>query len=273
MLRTQIEEIEVNLLLEAIFQRYGYDFRNYSRASIERRARNFLSRTKFDYISELIPNLMYDEILFESLVREFSITVTEMFRDPFVYRTLRERVFPFLKTYPFIRIWHAGCATGEEVYSIAILLKEEGLFARATAFATDFNDWALDQSKEGVYPIDSVKKFTLNYQQAGGKQSFSEYYHANYDAIVMNPSLKKNITFANHNLVNDGVFSEVHLIFCRNVLIYFNKDLQNRALKLFRNSLVRGGFLCLGTKETIQFSEVVNDFKVFDEKAKVFQKI
>ncbi|MBU0493835.1 MAG: protein-glutamate O-methyltransferase CheR [Chloroflexi bacterium] len=270
--RTDIENIEINLLLEAIFQRYGYDFRRYARASIERRVRQLLPKCGCATISELIPKLLYDESFFAPLVHEFSITVSEMFRDPTVYRRLRETVVPLLKTYPFVKIWHAGCASGEEVYSLAILLQEEGLYDRATIFATDFNDAALDQAREGIYALETVQQFTANYQQAGGIRSFSEYYHAHYEAIALDEALKRNITFANHNLVTDGVFGEMHLILCRNVLIYFNKELQNRVLQLFRDSLVRGGFLCLGSKESLLFSAIQTDLKPIDEQARIYQK-
>jgi chemotaxis protein methyltransferase CheR len=272
MKRNDIENIEITLLLEAIFQRYGYDFRSYARASIERRVRHFLPKCGCATISELIPRLLHDESFFEPLVHEFSITVSEMFRDPTVYRRIREKVVPFLKTYPFVKIWHAGCASGEEVYSLAILLKEEGLYDRATIFATDFNDSALEQARQGIYALETVQQFTSNYQQAGGTRSFSEYYHAHYEAMAIDETLKRNITFANHNLATDGVFGEMHLILCRNVLIYFNKELQNRALKLFRDSLARGGFLCLGSKESLLFSDVQTDLKPIDEKARIYQK-
>ena len=267
-----IENIEVDFLLEAIYRRYGYDFRSYARASIDRRIRQFLSSKRIQVISELIPLVLHNEEMFSELVQYFSIPVTEMFRDPYVYRTVREKVVSLLKTYPFIRIWHAGCATGEEVYSLAILLMEEGLYNRATVFATDFNDHALEHAREGVYPSDRIKEFTRSYQEAGGTGSFSEYYHARYDSAVMNPALRKRLTFASHNLVTDHIFGEMHLVFCRNVLIYFNRELQNRALRLFTDSLVRGGFLCLGTKEDLQFSNVADEYEVVDPKARIYRK-
>ncbi len=267
-----IEKIEVDLLLESIFRRYGYDFRSYARASIDRRIRQFLSSKRIQVISELIPRLLHEEETFSELVQYFSIPVTEMFRDPFVYWAIRDKVVSLLKTYPFVRIWHAGCASGEEVYSLAIVLAEEGLYNRATVFATDFNDYALERAREGIYTADRVKEFTRNYQEAGGTGSFSEYYHARYDSAVMNAALKKRLTFASHNLVTDHVFSEMHLVFCRNVLIYFNRELQNRALRLFTDSLIRGGFLCLGTKEDLQFSEVADEYEVVDHKARIYRK-
>ena len=269
---SRIEDIEVDLLLEAIFERYGYDFRNYGRASINRRVKRFLSDSGCKTVSEMIPRLLHEKAFFEKMIGYFSITVTEMFRDPPVYQSIRKQVVPVLKTYPYIRAWNAGCATGEEAYSLAILLKEEGMYERTTLFATDFNDEALEKAKEGIYLSENVKEFTSNYQKAGGMNSFSEYYHARYGAVAIDLSLKKNITFANHNLVTDSVFSEMHLILCRNVLIYFSKPLQDRVLRLFSESLVPNGFLCLGTKENIVFSEVADHFKPLNEKLRIFQK-
>lgn len=267
-----IEAIEINLLLEAVFQRYGHDFRNYSQASVERRVRNFLSKSGCRTISEIIPKILHDEDFFRQLLQAFSITVTEIFRDPFVYRSIREKVVPILLTYPSIKIWVAGCATGEEAYSLAILLKEESLYERATVFATDFNDVALADAKEGIYPMGNMKKFTLNYQEAGGIKPFSAYCHARYDAITMNRSLRKNITFANHNLVTDSVFGEMHLIMCRNVFIYFEQKLQDRVLNLFHASLIPGGYLCLGSNEDLRFSAVHEYFEKVDENARIYRK-
>jgi len=268
----EIESVEIKLLLDAIFERYGYDFKSYARAPIERRLCNFMEDSGFNYISEMIPKLMYDESFFAKLVSAFSILVSDMFRDPHFYRSVRDNILPFLKTYPFFKIWHAGCAGGEEVYSMAIILREAGLYDRATIYATDFNNTALKKAKEGIYNIEKVKQYTSNYQDAGGIYSFSDYYHAQYEAIIMDPSLKKNITFASHNLAMDQVFSEMHMIFCRNVLIYFDKDLQNRVLKLFIDSLIHGGFLCLGTKERIQFSDISDQFRIIDDKFSIYQK-
>jgi chemotaxis protein methyltransferase CheR len=272
MTNDEVENIEISLLLEAMFQRYGHDFRNYARTSITRRINQFLINSDYASVSEMIPRLLRDESICERLVNLFSITVTEMFRDPLVYRSLREEVFPLLRTYPFVKIWHAGCATGEEVYSLAIALKEESLYDRATIFATDFNDAALNIAREGIYTLENIKQFTKNYQKAGGTSSFSEYYHAHYDHIAICQSLRENITFANHNLTTDGVFGEMHLIMCRNVLIYMDKALQNRALKLFRDSLIYGGFLCLGSAETLDFSEVHEDYRTINKSSRIYQK-
>lgn len=269
---TGIERIEIDLLLEAVFKAYGYDFRSYARASIERRIRQFQSETGCSSVAEMIPRVLHDEDFFSRLVRHFSVSVTEMYRDPFVYRAIREEVIPMLRTWPHVKIWHAGCATGEEVYSLAIILKEEGIYHRATIYATDFNDEALGQAREGVYSLDKIREATQNYQLAGGKAAFSKYYHSRYDAAAMDSALKERITFANHNLAVDGVFGEMHLVFCRNVLIYFNRELQNRVLGLFTESLVYGGFLCLGTKENLRVSEANKLYEAVDGKAKIYKK-
>lgn len=267
-----VEKIELNLFLEALFQRYGYDFRNYSRASIRRRIRHMMIHTGHDHLSELISNVLYDETFAHQVILEFSVAVTEMFRDPTFYVAVREKVIPYLKTFPFIKIWHAGCASGEEVYSLAILLKEEGLYDRATIFATDFNEVILEKAREGIYPLKDIRQYSTNYAKAGGQASFSDYYHAQYDSAIIDRTLKRNITFASHNLVTDGVFGEMQLIFCRNVLIYFDRPLQNRVLQLFNESLENGGFLCLGSKESLDFSSVVDHFKGIDVQERVYQK-
>ena len=267
-----IEKIELELFLEAIHQRYGYDFRHYARASARRRARHILTKSRYKHLSELIPVLLYDEEFAQNAIHDFSITVTEMFRDPDFYSAVRQGVSPYLRTYPFIKIWVAGCATGEEVYSLAILLKEEGLYDRTTIYATDFNEAALKKAAEGIYPLRDVQQYTSNYQKSGGMRSFSEYYHAEYDSAIMDASLKVNIIFANHNLVTEGVFSEVQVIFCRNVLIYFDRTLQNWVLNTLANSLTRGGFLCLGTKETLEFSNVFDQFRATVPEQRIYQK-
>jgi chemotaxis protein methyltransferase CheR len=268
-----VERIEVDLLLEALYRRYGYDFRQYARASIRRRVRHFAGRNGSQNVGELIPRVLHDEAFAEAAIHDFSITVTEMFRDPDFYRAVREKVVPYLRTYPFCRAWVAGCATGEEVYSLAILLSEEGLYRRATIFGTDFNDVALQTAQAGIYALKDMQQYTANYQNAGGRSSFADYYHAQYRSAIMDQALKANVTFANHNLVTDGVFSEVHLVFCRNVLIYFDRTLQNRVLGLMADSLCHGGFLCLGTKETLDFSDVREQFRVVDAGARIYQKV
>ena len=272
MRKSNLEDIELNLMMDAMSQRYGYDFRHYARSSVERRAKQFCARSGYSHISDLIPLLLNDEAFFQKLVKEFSITVTELFRDPFVYKKLTETVFPILKTYPHFRIWHAGCATGEEVYSMAVLLRENGLYDQARIYATDFNDEALEVARQGIYKIENIKQSTANYQKAGGTHSFSEYYNSQYDSILLDKSLKKNITFANHNLVTDGIFGEMHLILCRNVLIYFDKVLQKRVLNLICESLTNGGFLCLGTMESLLFSDVEMKFDLAEESEKIYRK-
>jgi len=269
---SSLEDIEIHLFLEAVYQRYGYDFRHYAADSIKRRVKQLLSRSGRKSVLEMISSVLYDESFFPLLIQAFSITVTDMFRDPEIYLTIRKEVAPFLKTYPFIKVWHAGCATGEEVYSLAIILHEEGLYQRATIYATDINDTALKKAKEGIYPIEQLRQWSLYYQQAGGIRSFSDYYYAQYDSAIMDTSLKKNIIFANHNLATDSVFGQMHLILCRNVLIYFDKELQSRVLSLLRDSLIHGGFLCLGSKESLGFSPVAADFTPLSSRVRIYRK-
>ncbi len=268
----EIQNIEIELLLEALYRRYGYDFRDYSRAHVKRRILNRLASSQLKTISNLQGKMLYDKQYFESLIRDLSINVTEMFRDPAFYRLIRKEVIPVLKTYPFLKIWHAGCATGEEVYSFAIILKEEGLYNRTQIYATDFNRDVIETARRGIYSIENIKNYTAKYQKAGGKFSFSDYYLAKYDSAILNQSLKANIVFAEHNLVTDSVFAEVNMVVCRNVLIYFNRDLQNKVLKLFDDSLIKGGFLGLGTKETIMFSNIASKYTCINPKEKIFKK-
>lgn len=265
------QEIEIQLLLEAMHLRYGFDFSGYSKDMLRRRIENKLSSSKLNSIAEMIPKVLYDPDYFSSLIYDISITVTEMFRNPSVYLNLRKKIIPILKTYPYINIWHAGCATGEEVYSMAIMLKEEGLYDKTQIYATDINDIVLKKAKEGIYSVSEISKYTCNYQKAGGIKSFADYYHAKYDFAKMDESLRKNITFANHNLVTDGVFAEMHLILCRNVFIYFDKTLQEHVLELFNNSLCRNGFLCLGDSESMSFLKAEKDFIEFIKNNKIYQ--
>lgn len=266
------QEIEITLLLDAMRLRYGYDFTGYARASLTRRINKGLEESGFSTISELIPQIIYDKDFFTNFVKHLSVHFTEMFRDPEFYKTLRENVIPYLNTYPFVKIWSAGISTGEEVYSLAILLKEEGLYDKVQIYATDFSDIVLEKAKRAIYPKDLIKRSTLNYQEAGGKRSFADYYHADYESAIFDRSLKDNIVFANHNLVTDSVFGEMNLILCRNVMIYFGIDLQGRVVKLFSDSLRNNGFLCLGTKETLEFSEVKNNFVTLVSGQKIYQK-
>lgn len=270
--KIEAENIELMLLLEAIYLKYGYDFRDYSSQHIKRRVLRRMSMEGLKNISELQNKVLYDKEFLRIILADFSINVTEMFRDPTFYKAFRKDVVPILKTYPFIRIWHAGCSTGEEVYSMAILLKEEGLYDRSQIYATDFNKVVLQKAKEGIYHIDNIKDYTHNYQQAGGTGSFGDYYIAKYDSVIIDQSLKKKITFADHNLVTDGVFGEMNVIVCRNVLIYFNEELQNNVIKLFSDSLSKGCFLCLGSKESINFSDCVDSFEALVESERIYRK-
>lgn len=264
--------MDTSSLLETIYEKYGYDFSEYSQAHIQRRIRGRMSVSGFKDIEELQEKVHSDDLFASRLLQDLSITVTEMFRDPHFYRSLRANVIPLLKTYPFIKIWHAGCATGEEAYSMAILLKEEGLYDRTTIYATDFNPRALEQAKEGIFSQKSIKGYTTNYQRSGGKKSFSDYYMAQYDMVMMDQSLKKNIVWANHNLVTDSVFAEVHMVLCRNVLIYFNRQLQEKVHQLFSNALINGGLLALGTKESLRFSHFFNEYAELDKEQKIYKK-
>lgn len=267
-----VTDIEIEVLLSAIYQKYGYDFREYSKAHIKRRVMHRLRTDRMESVSMMQHNVMHNPEYAELLLKDFSINVTEMFRDPQFYKAVREKVIPILKTWSFIKIWHAGCSTGEEVYSMAILLKEEGLYGRAQIYATDFNQHALKYAKEGIYPAERMKKYAKNYQASGAKRSFSDYYHARYDSAIMDTSLKKNIVWADHNLVTDSDFAETHMVVCRNVLIYFNKELQNKVHHLFYSSLVNGGILCLGNKETMKFSACEKQFEIIDNQQKMYKK-
>ena len=266
------EKIEFDLLLQAIYKKYGYDFRNYSKASIRRRIRRRFSRSGLKTISEMQHKLLNDKQFFEVLLLDLTVNVTEMFRDPSFFKMIRKTVIPELKKQPFIRVWHAGCSSGEEVYSTAILLNEEGLYKNTLIYATDVNEAVLDKAKKGIFSIDRMKDYTRNYRNAGGIASFADYYTARYDHAIMDNSLKKNIVFSDHNLVTDDVFGEMNLIICRNVLIYFSSELQERVFGLFWESLRSGGFLCLGSKETIRFSTYSDDFKNVAEGEKIYRK-
>lgn len=268
----QIQEIETDLLLEAIYKHFGYDFREYNKAHVMRRIIHRTGMLNLNSISELQHKVLHEKGFIDIILKDLSINVTEMFRDPNFYLAIRNEVFPLLKTYPYLKIWHAGCASGEEVYSFAIMLKEDGLLERTQIYATDFNPLVLDTAQKGIYSVGKIKEYTQNYQAAGGKQSFSDYYIARYDSVIMDQSLKKNIVFAEHNLVTDSVFAEVHMIICRNVLIYFNKQLQNRVVKLFTNSLVTGGFLGLGSKENLMFTDEFEQYAVIDAREKIYKR-
>ncbi|MBU1039963.1 MAG: protein-glutamate O-methyltransferase CheR [Proteobacteria bacterium] len=271
--QADVEQLETTLFLEALYRRHGYDFRNYAQASIGRRVRRLMDKTGAASVSHMIPLLLHGDGLLPLVVETLSVNVSEMFRDPEFFALLRNEVIPYLKTFPFIKVWHAGCASGEEVYSLAMVFKEEGFYDRTTIFATDLNPLVVEQAKAGVYSLDSVRSYTANYQQAGGQAAFSDYYMARYGWAVMDASLRENVTFAPHNLATDGVFGEMHLILCRNVLIYFDRSLQNRVLRLFDESLVHGGIMALGSKESLKGSEVAAHFQAVNAKWRIHKKI
>ncbi|MTI51282.1 MAG: protein-glutamate O-methyltransferase CheR [Alcanivorax sp.] len=270
--QVQVEDIEIRLLLEAIYQLYGYDFRSYSPASMRRRIMHRLTMSGFATVLEMTDRVLRDRQFFVTLLNDLTVNVTEMFRDPEFYKAFREEVVPVLKTFPFIKIWHAGCSTGEEIYSMAILLEEEGLYERAMLYATDIDKNVLAAAKKGIYPIHAFKQYTDNYRRAGGRQSLSDYATARYDSVIMEQRLKRNIVFADHDLATDQVFGEMHVILCRNVLIYFDRPLQQRVFKLFGESLDMGGFLCLGTKESLRFSGNEESFDVVNRSLRIFRK-
>ncbi|MCP4116416.1 MAG: protein-glutamate O-methyltransferase CheR [Desulfobacteraceae bacterium] len=272
MKKKDTHEIETNLLLEAILFCYGYDFRHWSRASLERRILHRVKSSGLASISEMIPKIIHDPDFFGLFLKDMSITVTEMFRDPHVFKKIRRQVCGQLKTYPRVNIWHAGCATGEEVYSMAILLEEEGLLKKTRIYATDFNNHSLEIAEKGIYPAEQMKLFTKNYLAAGGKASFADYYQAKFNAAKMKASLREKITFANHNLAQDHGFAQMHMILCRNVLIYFDRELQEKVLNLLKDSLIFRGYLILGEKESLEFSNVKESFEVYGRKEKIYRK-
>jgi len=265
-------DIELKMLMEAIYLKYSYDFRDYTGASQKRRVLHALHEMGCASVSALQARVMHEPAAFSQLLQYLTIPVTAMFRDPSYYAALREHVVPVLKTYPSLKIWIAGCSTGEEVYSMAILLKEEGLLERSMIYATDINPQSLDKARQGVFPLESMQEYTENYQRAGGRRSFSDYYTAAYNAALFDRSLCENTTFADHSLATDAVFSETHLISCRNVMIYFKKKLQERAFGLFHESLCHRGFLGLGSKESIDFSAYGPRFEPVDKRERLFRK-
>lgn len=267
-----IETEELKALLQLIHNRYGYDFTEYAEASVKRRFAHFMEPRKIASLEKLGELLLEDEHLFEAFVEELSVTVTEMFRDPGFYKSLRDNVMKRLATYPVIKIWIAGCATGEEAYSVAILLKEEGLLERSLIYATDINQRSLEKAMTGVYGMELMKEYTRNYQEAGGTRAFSEYYKAKYESVLVDRSLREKIVFSAHNLSTDRSFNEFQLIVCRNVMIYFNQQLQNKVVDLFYDSLCNFGFLALGNKESLLFSSKREEFEEIDRREKIYMK-
>jgi chemotaxis protein methyltransferase CheR len=266
------ERIEIDLLLEAIHRRYSYDFRGYALASLRRRLWHRAYAEGLTTLTGLTERLLHDPACMDRVLRDLSINVTEMFRDPGFYRALRERVFPVLRTHPFIRVWNAGCSTGEEIYSLAIALREEGLLERTRIYATDINDAALERAQAGSFPLERMQRYTESYLRAGGTEAFSSYYAADGDRARFDPVLVEGVVFAQHNLVTDGSFNEFHLIVCRNVMIYFGSALQEEVLALFGNSLTRFGILALGRKESIRRSSHADRYEPLDDAEKIFRR-
>ena len=264
--------IEIKLLLEAIYLKYGHDFRNYSQAHLKRRILHRLMLSNINSISEMQYKVLHEPEFMQEILTDFSINVTEMFRDPAFYLTMRKDVLPVLQTYPYIKIWHAGCSTGEEVYSMAILLEEEGLLDKTLIYATDNNETVLKVAKKAEYTTDNLKNYQKNYEKSGGKGKLSDYYKEKGSIIKFDPRFRKRIVFSEHNLVTDNVFTEVHMIICRNVLIYFNRRLQNRVMKLFHDSLMEEGILGIGSKESVDYSRFGDAFEHINKNRKIYIK-
>ena len=269
----ELERIEIDLLLEGVYRHYGLDFRGYALSSLKRRLWRRAREEGCESLSALQDLVLHDTAAMERLVVALSISVTSMFRDPGFFRAVREKVVPLLRTYPFVRIWNAGCATGEETWSLAILLEEEGLADRVRIYATDFNGQVVDRAKMGAFPLARMKQYTDNYLRAGGSEEFSRYYAAHGDAAVFSEELGSNIVFARHNLASDGSFNDFHVILCRNVLIYFGSGLQQRVHTLFHDSLVNFGVLGLGHKETIRFTPMEHCYEPIDEREKLYKRV
>lgn len=273
MTEEQLNILESKLLLEAVHKVYGYDFRQYAEATLQRRLTNWLETSEFATFSEAQSRILRDRNLFDSLLCGITVNVTEMFRDPAFFKAIREQVVSYLKTYPFVKIWHAGCASGEEAYSMAILLYEEGLSDRFRIYATDINQKVISKARKGIYPLGDLQRFTQNYQSAGGKAAFAEYYTARYDHAILSSKLRDSIVFAEHNLACDAGFGDMNLILCRNVMIYFKEQLKERVLELFDSCLMPGGFLCLGTKETLVNRSIAGGYQLLVPRMQIYQKL
>jgi len=269
----EVEQVEIAVLLEGVYRRYGFDFRSYAYASIKRRIWKRVMAEGLQTVSALQERVLHDPAVMDRLLLDLSVTISAMFRDPSFFRAMREQVLPLLRTYPFIRIWHAGCSTGEEVYSMAILLEEEGLYDRCRIYATDINDVVLQRARAGIFPLDKMQEYTQNYLQAGGARAFSEYYTAGYGGALFDPALTRNVTWAQHNLVTDGSFAECNVIVCRNVMIYFSRPLQERVHELFYHSLARRGVLALGRKESLRLSAFEELYEPLDPREKMYRRL
>jgi chemotaxis protein methyltransferase CheR len=268
----KVEDIEIRLLLEALYSRYHYDFRNYAMASVKRRLRQAREQLGFETLTALQDSLLHDSAMLPRLLGYLTVQVSEMFRDPSYFRAIREKVVPHLRTYPSLKVWIAGCSSGEELYSFVILFREEGLEQRTLFYATDIDQKALSQAEAGVFDLDRIRLFTESHRRSGGKSSLSDYYNAAYGRASFDKSLRQNVLFSDHSLVTDAVFGEMHLISCRNVLIYFDRGLQDRVLGLFKDSLPRKGFLGLGAKESLRFSGHAAAFSDFVREEKIYQR-
>lgn len=266
------QDIELRLLIDAIFHKYHYDFRGYATASLKRRMATAMARFGCSTLSQLQDKLLHEPAIFPSLLDYLTVQVSEMFRDPSYYKALRDEVVPLLRTYPSLKVWVAGCSAGEEAYSLAILLREEGLLDRTLIYATDINTDALKRAESGVYPLEQIALYTQNHQKSGGHSSLSDHYTAAYGRAVFDKSLRKRMVFSDHSLATDSVFAEVHLVSCRNVLIYFDRQLQDRALGLFSEALCRKGFLGIGSKESLRFSVHRDAFDDFVPQERIFQR-
>lgn len=273
MARDAVEDLELRLLLEGIYQRYGYDFRQYARSSIRRRVWKRVSEEGLSTISGLQERILYEPACMERLLLDLSVSVTNMFRDPTFFRSLRDKVLPLLRTYPFIRIWNPGCSSGEETLSLSILMHEAGLGDRIRIYATDINSDVLERSRLGVFPVERMQEYTTNYISSGGAQAFSDYYRAAGGMVHFSQELLDPIVFAEHNLVTDADFNEFHLIVCRNVMIYFDRSLQDKVTDLLYRSLIRFGVLALGQKESLRFSRRAGDFEEIDSREKIYRRI
>ncbi|AZA50632.1 protein-glutamate O-methyltransferase CheR [Chryseobacterium carnipullorum] len=260
-----VKDEEVEYLIKDVYERYGYDFSEYSRASFKRRVNRICLIDRFTSFAELRYTVLNDPEYLKRFVEEITVNVTEMFRDPHFFKALREKILPQLGTYPLIRIWVAGCSTGEEAYSMAILLKEANLYHKSLIYGTDLNPSVLETARSGVFPLQQMKLYSENYILSGGKKDFSDYYTANYDSVQFDKSLKEKLILSTHNLVSDSSFNSFQLIICRNVLIYFDRDLQERVFKLFDNSLENLGYLALGSKETLRFSKLDKNYHQIDD--------
>jgi chemotaxis protein methyltransferase CheR len=271
--KLDLELVEIQLLTEGIFRHYGFDFRDYSMPSLRRRIWKRIYAEGLNTVSGLIEKVLHDPQCMERLLLDLSINTTAMFRDPSFYLAFREKVVPMLRTYPFVRIWHAGCSTGEEVYSMAMLLQEEGLYDRCRIYATDINEAVLQKAKAGIFPLATMQENTSNYIAGGGEGTFSDYYTARYDYAIFRPALRENVVFAQHNLVTDASFNHFNVILCRNVLIYFNNVLQDRVQELFLSSMETFGVLGLGRKETLRYTAVAHHYEEIDADEKLYRRV